>query len=76
MKETLPLLPDQLVEILLDKQTYGIPEKDAMILVSSGDGDMLDYYMDVVYLLKQALSTEDVKIQKIAKIVGNWYILY
>lgn len=58
--------------MLLDKQTYGIPDKDARILVNSDDGDMLDYYMDVVYLLKKALSPEDVKTQKIAKLAGNW----
>ena len=61
--------------MLLDKQIYGISEKDARILVSSDDGDMLDYYMDVVYLIKEALSAEDDKLQKIARLVGNWYIL-
>ena len=74
LKETLPLLPDQLVEMLLDKRSYGIPEKDARILAASDDGDMLDYYMDVVHHVKGILCQKDVKSQKVAKLVANWYV--
>lgn len=74
LKETLPLLPDQLIDMLLDEQLYGVSEKDARILAASDDGDMLDYFMDVVNCIKETLSPKVMQSQKVAKLVANWYV--
>ena len=62
--------------MLLNEKLYGISEKDARILAASEDGYMLDYYMDVVHRIKEALSPKVAKSQKVAKLVANWYDLY
>ena len=74
LRETLPLLPDQLVDMLQDKRRYGIPEKDARILVASDDGVMLEFYMDVVHYIKKSSSSQDIDSQIIAKLAANWYV--
>ena len=75
LRQTLPLLPDQLAARLVDKQDFGLKEKDARILATMDDGGiMLDYYMDVVKQLKSLFPASELDSQKIATTVANWYV--
>lgn len=69
----MPKLPDVNVDTLV--QNYGLTTKDAITLLSFGDGERLEYFLDVVAeLVRQANERqEDITSQALGKIAGNWY---
>ena len=72
LRDTLPMLPDKTVAVLMDK--YGLSVKDAKTLVVLDDGDRLEYYMDVVALLRTALDSSHPEYGKVGKAAGNWVL--
>lgn len=73
LRSTLPALPDSILATLTTDPIHGLTMKDAKTLLSSEDGDRLEYYFDVHArlradsILKQA--------ERLGRIVGNWYLV-
>ncbi|KAF1984412.1 glutamyl-tRNA amidotransferase subunit B [Aulographum hederae CBS 113979] len=74
LRETLPKSPSQLADVLCDSDGYGLTMFDAKKLVALDREDRLDYYMDVVHLLRQSLSDKEQAISKVGKIAANWVL--
>jgi aspartyl-tRNA(Asn)/glutamyl-tRNA(Gln) amidotransferase subunit B len=70
LRSTLPALPDEILTTLTTQ--YGLTMKDAKTLLSSDDGDRLEYYFDVVARLKVDLDLDLDQRAGIGRIVGNW----
>ncbi|OJJ51573.1 hypothetical protein ASPZODRAFT_127666 [Penicilliopsis zonata CBS 506.65] len=74
LKETLPTSADDLVE-LLRGPAYGLSIEDAKPLIELDDGARLEYFMDVVDLLRILQQDEDAKsVDRLGRIVGNWVL--
>ncbi|TID22000.1 Glutamyl-tRNA amidotransferase subunit B [Venturia nashicola] len=72
LRSTLPALPDSVLTTLTTDPTHGLTMKDAKTLLSSDDGDRLEYYFDVLALLQ---AKEKVDLPKHpGRVVGNWVI--
>lgn len=71
IEATLGVLPDQELDILVDK--YGLSVKDAMSLVALNDGQRVEYFYKVVDSLLEDLSPQGDQM-KIGKLVGNWVL--
>ena len=72
LRSTLPALPDVILTALTTDTTHGLTMKDAKTLLSSEDGDRLEYYLDVHARL-EADSTLD-QSERLGRAVGNWYL--
>jgi aspartyl-tRNA(Asn)/glutamyl-tRNA(Gln) amidotransferase subunit B len=70
LRSTLPALPDSILATLTTEPTHGLTMKDAKTLLSSEDGDRLEYYFDVHARLG-ADPTLDQR-ERLGRIVGNW----
>ncbi len=70
VKETLPMLPDEVLHLLTTSPKYSLTEKDARILISFEDGDRAEYYLDVVERAEQ-LCKSDQERKKLGKAAGN-----
>lgn len=68
------MLPDDTASMLTSDK-YGLTMKDAKTLAILDDGDRLDYYLDVVDLLKQDLSADEMALNKVEKVAANWYVI-
>lgn len=66
------MLSDECVEILVDPQGYGLTAKDANTLLMLDDGDRLDYYFDVVQVLRSTFSEDPDILARVGKVAGNW----
>lgn len=67
------MLPDDTASMLTSEK-YGLTMKDAKTLAILDDGDRLDYYFDVVELLKQELSADELVSNNVGKVAANWYV--
>jgi aspartyl-tRNA(Asn)/glutamyl-tRNA(Gln) amidotransferase subunit B len=63
---------DDCVNMLVDSQYYGLTSKDASTLLLLDDGERLDYYFDVVEILKSTYSGNEEVLARIGKVAGNW----
>lgn len=66
------MLPDETAETLVEDPGYGLTMKDAKTLVTLDDGDRLDYYLDVVQILRQHMPEDLQSSSKIGKVAANW----
>lgn len=74
LKETLPPLPDETLELLTQDPAYGLTMKDAKTLLSADDGDRLDYYFEALDYMRAQLDPKDPLWQKAGKIAANWIL--
>lgn len=74
LHETLPTSPDKLVELLLSPE-YGLPIEDAKPLIELEDGARLEYYQDVVDIVRGLQQDQDPKTTTdLGRMVGNWVL--
>ena len=66
------MLPDDIVNMLVQSSEYGLTIKDAKTLVALDDGDRLEYYLDVVEILGKQFSENSQSLEKVGKIANNW----
>ncbi len=81
VKDTLPQLPDELLSILTANTQsggYDLTTKDAKTLMSLDDGDRLEDYLEVVWLLRNEvyghLNPGELVMDQIGKLAANWYV--
>jgi aspartyl-tRNA(Asn)/glutamyl-tRNA(Gln) amidotransferase subunit B len=72
LRSTLPALPDSILTTLTTDPNHGLTMKDAKTLLSSEDGDRLEYYFDVHTRLKADARVDETVSS--GRIVGNWYL--
>jgi aspartyl-tRNA(Asn)/glutamyl-tRNA(Gln) amidotransferase subunit B len=73
INDSLPMLPDSLVQTL--RSDYGLSIEDAKPLIELDDGARLEYYRDVVEILRSLYADRDDKIQAaLARMAGNWVL--
>ena len=65
------MLPDEILTMLTTGAQHGLTIKDAKTLVSSDDGDRLDFYLDALEQVQASLGSSQVP--RIGRVVGNWY---
>jgi aspartyl-tRNA(Asn)/glutamyl-tRNA(Gln) amidotransferase subunit B len=70
VQETLPMLPDEVLELLTTSAKYNLTEKDAKILISFDDGDRAEYYLDVVEQAERLCKNDQEK-SYLGKAAGN-----
>ncbi|RAL01686.1 glutamyl-tRNA(Gln) amidotransferase subunit PET112 [Aspergillus ibericus CBS 121593] len=74
LRNTLPTSSDALIELLAGPD-YGLPLEDAKPLVELEDGARLEYYQEVVDLLRALQQDQGPKAQKgLARVAGNWVL--
>ncbi|KAF7596445.1 hypothetical protein BBP40_001752 [Aspergillus hancockii] len=74
LTETLPTSPEELIELLGGKE-YRLSIEDAKPLVELEDGARLEYYQDVVDILRDLQQDADSKARGgLARIAGNWVL--
>ncbi|KAI9847311.1 MAG: hypothetical protein M1837_002898 [Sclerophora amabilis] len=83
IRRTLPMLPDQQLDLLTTSSRFNLTAKDAKTLISLDDGERLDYYLDVVELVRQGVDASDgaeldASVEsvgsKIGRVTGNWVL--
>lgn len=73
LDDNLPTLPDSLVQTLT--AGYGLSIEDAKPLIELDDGARLEYYRDVVDILRSLYADQDTKAQTaLARTAGNWVL--
>ena len=70
VRESLPALPDQLLQMLTNDTRYGLSATDAKILLQTDTGDRLDFYQETIDLAQELVPRNP----KIGKVVGNWLL--
>ncbi|KAF2195316.1 hypothetical protein K469DRAFT_743924 [Zopfia rhizophila CBS 207.26] len=75
LRDTLPVPSDGYVKTLVDSTEYRLTSKDANTLLLLDDGDRLDYYLDVVQLLKATFSGNQRILDRVGKVAGNWVLM-
>lgn len=74
LKGTFPTSPDDLVELLVGPE-YGLPIEDAKPLIDLEDGARLEYYQDVVDILRELQQDRDQKTRAaLGRTAGNWVL--
>lgn len=61
-----------MIRILTESEEYALSSTDAMTLVKLDDGERLDFYFDVVELLRQKVSHEQFVQAKGGRAASNW----
>ena len=76
LRDGLPTSPDELVQTLTGRETYGLPVEDAKPLIELDDGVRLEYYHDVVDILcdLQATDQQEKSHKDLKRAVGNWVL--
>lgn len=76
LHDELPTSPDELVQTLTGRETYGLPVEDAKPLIELDDGVRLEYYHDVVDILcdLQATDQQEKSHKNLKRAVGNWVL--
>ncbi|KAJ5095394.1 hypothetical protein NUU61_004750 [Penicillium alfredii] len=70
----LPASPDSLVALLVGPE-YGLPIDDAKPLIELDDGARLEYYQDVVDILREIQVDSNAQIHAtLARMAGNWVL--
>ncbi|KAL4810256.1 Glutamyl-tRNA amidotransferase subunit B, mitochondrial [Aspergillus unguis] len=73
LRTDLPTAPDALIDMLVGQ--YGLPIEDAKPLVELEDGARLDYYQDVVDILRDLQRDLDPQAQTgLGRVTGNWVL--
>ncbi|KAL3435769.1 Glutamyl-tRNA amidotransferase subunit B, mitochondrial [Aspergillus tetrazonus] len=73
LSNTLPAGPDALIDMLVGQ--YGLAIEDAKPLVELEDGARLEYYQDVVDILRNIQQDLDSKAQAgLGRVAGNWVL--
>ena len=73
LRDNLPTAPDALIDMLVGQ--YGLPIEDAKPLVELEDGARLEYYQDVVDILRDLQHDLDSKAQAaLGRVAGNWVL--
>ncbi|KAF4215854.1 hypothetical protein CNMCM8980_004183 [Aspergillus fumigatiaffinis] len=74
LRDSLPAPPDQLIEMLVGSE-YGLSIEDAKPLIELDDGARLEYYQDVVDILRDLQQDQDAKSRAgLARVAGNWVL--
>ncbi|GMF68748.1 unnamed protein product [Aspergillus oryzae] len=74
LANTLPTSSDELIGLLTGKE-YGLSIEDAKPLVELEDGARLEYYQDVVDILRDLQQDQDPKSRGgLARVAGNWVL--
>ncbi|PWY92403.1 hypothetical protein BO70DRAFT_348783 [Aspergillus heteromorphus CBS 117.55] len=74
LRQTLPTSSDALLELLAGPE-YQLPIEDAKPLIELEDGARLEYYQEVVDLLRELQQDQDPQAQKsLARVAGNWVL--
>lgn len=73
LEDTLPTSPDRLVELLVGSE-YRLPIEDAKPLLELDDGARLEYYQDVVDILRSLQGREPKLNEGLGRTVGNWVL--
>ncbi|KAI9813689.1 MAG: hypothetical protein M1832_006117 [Thelocarpon impressellum] len=77
ISKTLPMLPDQQLQVLTTSPEFNLTAKDAKTLMALDDGERLDYYRDVVVAVQEELQPSPdggVSDATIGRITGNWVL--
>lgn len=74
IRHTLPALPDETTQMLVDNPKYGMLMKDAKNLLRLDTGDRLDYYLEVVDILHQQTTADERSSMKLGRVAGNWWV--
>ncbi|KAI9369359.1 GatB/GatE catalytic domain-containing protein [Aspergillus egyptiacus] len=72
LTNTLPTAPDALITMLVDE--YGLSVEDAKPLVELEDGARLEYYQDVVDILREAQGLDAKSRDSLGRVAGNWVL--
>ena len=72
LRATSPQLPDEMALDKLANSPYDLSVADAMVLITTDDGDRLEYYLELVTQLCGSLQSEEFRLAKAGKIAGNW----
>lgn len=73
LRDNLPTAPDALIDMLVGQ--YGLPIEDAKPLVELEDGARLEYYQDVVDILRDLQQNLDPKVRAaLGRVAGNWVL--
>ncbi|BCS22433.1 glutamyl-tRNA(Gln) amidotransferase subunit PET112 [Aspergillus puulaauensis] len=73
LRDNLPTAPDALIDMLVGQ--YGLPIEDAKPLVELEDGARLEYYQDVVDILRDLQQDLDPKVRAaLGRVAGNWVL--
>ncbi|KAG5287478.1 mitochondrial cytochrome c oxidase assembly factor [Histoplasma capsulatum G186AR] len=73
LRRNIPVLPDELLQMLVQDPKYGLSTVDAKTLIELDDGQRLEYYQDAVEILitlQPDLSADF----SAGKVVGNWVL--
>lgn len=74
LSDTLPTSPGRLVELLVGPE-YKLPIEDAKPLIDLEDGERLEYYQDVVEILRALQQDQDPKTRAgLGRTAGNWVL--
>ncbi|GES58513.1 glutamyl-tRNA(Gln) amidotransferase, B subunit [Aspergillus terreus] len=74
LARTLPTRGDELIN-MLRSQEYGLPVEDAKPLIELEDGARLEYYQDVVDILRELQQDQDPKARGgLARAAANWVL--
>lgn len=60
---------------LVDPKQYGLTPKDAGTLLILDDGDRLEYYFDVVQILRNVFADDSTNLSRVGKVAGNWVLM-
>ena len=75
LQRSLPSVPDDLLDMLVDKDgEYGLSVTDAKILLLLDGGERLDYYQEVVALLRKMQGRGGSSDKDLGKMAGNWVL--
>lgn len=66
------MLGDDVIGMLVDPKKFGLTSKDAGTLLILDDGDRLDYYLDVVQILRETFKDDAALLPRVGKVAGNW----
>lgn len=69
------MLSDDLINMLVTQTEYGLTSKDASTLLILDDGDRLDYYLDVVQILRNTFKDDPTTLARVGKVAGNWWVI-
>ncbi|OCK84492.1 hypothetical protein K432DRAFT_378510 [Lepidopterella palustris CBS 459.81] len=74
LRESLPLLPERIEDMLVNSPEYGLTLKDSKTLAALDDGDRLDYYLDVVRILRKECKDDSKSLERVGRMAGNWVL--
>ena len=75
LKDTLPILGDEWHQRLVHSPEFNLTPKDASTLLLLDDGERLEYYLEVVTILRRAFHDNPELQKKVGKVAGNWVLM-